>query len=116
MLGDSGLDRLDPNIADIVTLKGDPKNLEPTVKEWHAVGDARAREINPNRNRTLEASLDDRIEFPLGRASNEEIQAMIDALNAAEIDLAASAAGLKFRDILKVEKARRGAWAKWTVP
>ncbi len=113
MLQEAGLDA---TASDIVTLKGDPKNLEPTVKEWHAVGDARAHEIDPNRNPTLAAPLDDRIEFPLGRASNEEIQDIIDALNDAKINLGDTDAGRQFRKILETEKARRRAWATWQVP
>ena len=99
-----------------LTKLGDPSNLEPTVKEWHAVVDQRAREINPNRNRLLRLSLDERVEFPFGSASNEELAAIVDRLRERRIDLGASLAGVELRKILGREKQRRRAWARWTVP
>jgi Domain of unknown function (DUF4157) len=113
LLKDVGLDATQ---ADVLSLKGDPSNLEPTTKEWHAVGDTRAREINPNRNPTLKASLDDREQFPLGKASNAEIGKIVDAVDRAGIDLDSSEAGLRLREVLRVEKGRRGASATWRVP
>jgi citrate lyase gamma subunit len=107
---------LDASEAMELTKLGDPSNLEPTVKEWHAVVDQRAREINPNRNRELELSLDDRVEFPFGSASDEELAAIVDRLRQRGVDLSASEAGKALRDILQREKERRGAMAHWTVP
>ena len=107
---------LDANDARELTKLGDASNLDPTVKEWHAAVDQRAREINPSRNRPLTISLDDRVEFPLGSATNEELAAIVDRLRERGIDLGKSEPGRNLRDILQVEKARRGASAKWTVP
>jgi hypothetical protein len=107
---------LDANDARELTKLGDASNLDPTVKEWHAAVDQRAREINPSRNRSLTISLDDRVEFPLGSATNEEIAAIVDRLRERGIDLGKSEPGRNLREILQREKERRGAWAKWTVP
>jgi len=104
------------NDAAELTKLGDASNLEPTVKEWHAVVDSKANEINPNRNPGLKFSLDDRKEFPLGSATNEELTAIVDRLRAKGVDLGATPAGKELRRILEVEKARRGASARWLVP
>src|SRR6266516_7731102 len=107
---------LDPSEARELTKVGDPTNLEPTQKEWHAIVDRRAREINPGRNPTLEISLDERVEFPLGSATNEELAAIVDRLAEREVDLGGSEEGLCLREILRAEKERRGASATWSVP
>ena len=99
-----------------LTKLGDPSNLEPTHKEWHAVVDEEARKKNPNRNPTLASSLDDRGDFPLGSATNEEITAIVDRIVKRGIDLGASEEGKRLREILSIEKERRRASAKWTVP
>ena len=78
--------------------------------------DQKAREINPNRNPTATLSLDDRAEFPLGRATDEELTAIVDRLRRRGVDLGATPAGRDLRQILQTEKARRGASAKWLVP
>jgi hypothetical protein len=98
-----------------LTKLGDPSNLEPTQKEWHAVVDEKAREINPHRNPTLEASLDERAQHPLGSATNKEISAILDRLRQRGVDLNATEAGGKLKTILLEEKNRRGASATWSV-
>jgi hypothetical protein len=113
LLQEVGLDATD---ARELTKLGDASNLDPTVKEWHAVVDQRAREINPGRNPQLTISLDDRVEFPLGSATNEELAAIVGRLRERGIDLGGSEPGRRLREILQREKERRGAWAKWTVP
>lgn len=113
LLQDAGLDATD---ARELTKLGDASNLDPTVREWHAAVDQRAREINPGRNPQLAISLDDRVEFPLGSATNDELAAIVARLRDRGIDLGATEAGRNLRGILQGEKERRGASAKWTVP
>jgi hypothetical protein len=112
MLEDVGVPR---SKAAEVTKLGDPTNLEPTNKEWHAVVDEKAREINPNRNKTLPASLDDRAAHPLGSASNAEIARIVETLKQPGVDLD-TPAGANLRAVLAAEKQRRGASATWEVP
>jgi Domain of unknown function (DUF4157) len=112
LLEDAGLSR---NEARDLTKLGDPSNLEPTHKEWHAVVDEKARQINPNRNPTLEASLDERLQYPLGSATNAEITEIVARLRARGVDLDATPAGREVKRILLDEKQRRGASATWEV-
>ncbi|MFE9775571.1 DUF4157 domain-containing protein [Streptomyces sp. NPDC005931] len=97
---------------------GAASNLDPTVQDWHAVVDNLAHIFNgkrTKRNPVLPASLDDRAEFPLGSAGNEEIVEIIRALKQPGVDLDGPA-GTRLREILTVEKARRRGWATWEVP
>ncbi|MGW6194615.1 eCIS core domain-containing protein [Kribbella sp. NPDC055110] len=101
---------------------GSSGNLEGVSKEVHAVLDQEAKKTGTPRNPTLPASIDDRIDFPLGSASNQEISDMVDATRDAvrargpQAHLRDTAAGQKLHDILTIEKTRRGASATWTVP
>jgi hypothetical protein len=112
MLEEAGLPA---NEARDLSKLGDASNLDPTHKQWHAAVDQKAKEINPNRNPTLPSSLDDRAEFPLGGATNQEIAAMVDKLRQRGIDLDATPAGRELRRLLQVEKERRGAGASWVL-
>jgi hypothetical protein len=106
---------LSPTEARVLSKAGDPSNLEPTIKEWHAVVDAEARTIGTPRNPSLPMSLDDRLERPLGSATNAEIAAIAHRLKGPGVQLN-SPAGKKLREILAAEKTARGASADWDVP
>ena len=85
---------------------GDPSNLYPTRKEIHAVLDEEAARIG-SRNPSLPAALDDRTEFPLG---SMDIDMLIEAISdpANRIDLSATEAGRKLRELLTIENRRLG--------
>jgi hypothetical protein len=112
MLEDVGVD---PNTARKVTKVGDPDNLMPTRKEIHAIVDEPARVINPNRNPTLEFSLDVRATAPFREATDDEISAIVKAIGDGEIDLGKSAAGRRLRAFLDAEKKLR-PFSTWIVP
>jgi hypothetical protein len=106
--------------ARTLTKLGSSGNLEAVSKDVHAVLDQEAKKTGTPRNPTLPASIDDRIDFPLGSASNQEISDIVDATRDAVrrrgVRLQDTDAGNKLRTILTTEKARRGASATWTVP
>jgi hypothetical protein len=101
---------------------GSSGNLEPVSKDVHAVLDQEAKKIGTPRNPTLPASIDDRSEFPLGSASNQEISDIVDATRDAVrargpgARLQDTDAGDRLHKILTAEKARRHGDATWTVP
>jgi hypothetical protein len=112
MLEEAGVD---PNTARRVTKVGDPDNLMPTRKEIHAIVDEPARVINPNRNPTLEFSLDVRTAAPFREATDEEIVDIVKAIKDGQIDLSKTWAGKRLRDFLAAEKKLRPS-STWEVP
>ncbi len=84
---------VDPNTARRVTKVGDPDNLMPTRKEIHAIFDEPARVINPNRNPTLEFSLDVRADAPFREATDDEIAEIVKAIKDHQIDLGKTETG-----------------------
>jgi hypothetical protein len=112
MLEKSGLPK---NEARKLAHLGDPSNLDPGPKEWHAIVDEVANSWK-HRNPTLPASIDDRLGQPLQSMHNEEVKDLIDALNKNKIDLGATPEGRRLRDLLKSLKADRGHSAQWVIP
>ena len=106
---------VDANTARKVTKVGDPDNLMPTRKEVHAIVDEPARVINPNRNPTLEFSLDVRTTAPFREATDDEISAIVKAIEDRQINLGKSAGGRRLRAFLDAEKKLR-PFSMWTVP
>ncbi|BDV31555.1 eCIS core domain-containing protein [Microbacterium terricola] len=96
---------------------GHSSNLDPTFRETHAAWDAEALKAEGGaRNPSLKAALDDRSEFPLTSATNEEIGAIVDRIRARGIDLGATERGRELREILRIQKLRAGHSATWVVP
>jgi hypothetical protein len=92
---------------------GEPSNLEPAPREWHAVVDEEAAKWK-GRNPSLPASIDDRTEFPLGSMRESEAQELLDAIRRHGIDLEETSGGRALREALREENARRGN--RWAVP
>jgi hypothetical protein len=109
------------NKARVLSGLGDSSNLLPTNKALHAAFDSAARKINPNRNRTLEISLDDRLESPLKSATPSEVAAIVESLKQPGVNLD-TPAGKELRDALTKYKAERegpnrtGKDTPWEVP
>jgi hypothetical protein len=106
---------LPPSDAKRLSKLGDPTNLDPVPREWHAVVDERAHQFG-YRNPKLPASLDDRLQHPLRQMRNHEIQDLVDEIAKRKIDLNRTEAGRALRAALQDEKAARGASATWAVP
>lgn len=110
---------VDPNTARRVTKVGDPDNLIPTRKEIHAIVDEPARVINPNRNPTLEFSLDVRANAPFREATDEEIADIVKAIKNRPIAVpeteAQKQALERIRGFLADEKKLRPS-STWEVP
>lgn len=106
---------VDPNTARRVTKVGDPDNLMPTRKEIHAIVDEPARVINPNRNPTLEFSLDVRADAPFREATDQEIGEIVKAIKDSGVDLGKTWTGRSLRRFLKAEKDLRPS-STWEVP
>jgi hypothetical protein len=104
LLEEAGFSR---NEARILGQLGDPTNLEPTPRAWHAVVD-KAAAWWKSRNPTLDASIDERIEHPLGSMKPKEIERLLDAIKARRIDLDATPAGKRLRQELLKEKTLGG--------
>ena len=106
---------VDANTARRVTKVGDPDNLMPTRKEIHAIVDEPARIINPNRNPTLEFSLDVRSDAPFREATDKEITDIVKAIEDGGIDLSKTQRGRELRSFLEAEKKLRPS-STWEVP
>jgi hypothetical protein len=110
---------VDPNTARRVTKVGDPDNLMPTRKEIHAIVDEAARVTNPNRNPTLEFSLDVRSDAPFREATNEEIADIVKAIKNRRLAVPETEAQKQaleiLRGFLKAEKKLRPS-STWEVP
>ena len=92
---------------------GDPKNLDPVLREWHAIVDEVAAKWK-GRNPTLPKSLDDRLSNPLGSMRNSEMQDLLDAIAVHKLDLKRTVGGRRLRAALQAENERRGG--KWVIP
>ena len=89
----------------------DPSNLVPTHRESHAWMDSHAKKGGAKHD-----VLDDRVEFPLGSATNAELAAIAAALKRPGVNLD-GAEGKSLRTWLTDEKKRRGTSAAgWEVP
>lgn len=114
-----------PKAAADAGMLTNPANLEPTTAGWHGASDSYRRQFEEGTKKAgLSPALDNRIERPLGGATNAEIAGIIKALKDGGADLAKPVTRertgerreLTWRDILAAEKARRGASATWEVP
>lgn len=105
-----------PSEAKSLAQLGDPQNLDPTTRAWHAVVDEAAAKWK-SRNPNLPASIDERIEHPLGSMEPKEFEQLLDAIKKRGIDLDKTPEGQRLRDELRKEKARRlPAAAHWVIP
>jgi flagellar biosynthesis GTPase FlhF len=92
---------------------GDPQNLSPELREFHAVVDKEAASFR-DRNPTLPASLDERTENPLRSMTADELENLIAEIKKKGIDLGKTDAGRQLRQELTKEAA---AWnRKWDIP
>jgi hypothetical protein len=105
-----------PSEAKTLGQLGDPKNLDPTDRAWHAIVDEAAAKWK-SRNPKLRSPIDERIAHPLGSMESKEIEQLLDAIKKRRIDLDATEAGKKLREQLLKEKARwHPASAHWVIP